>query len=78
MKKTGTIIHVAGSGRAIVRLTNEASEGDILYNTHGSRMVRIREIIGPVNAPYASAEPITNNINRYVGEEVVSSRSDRL
>ena len=78
MKKTGMIIHVAGSGRAIVRLTDKVSEGDILYNSRGSRMVRIREIIGPVNAPYASAEPITNNINRYVGKEVVSSRSARL
>lgn len=71
------IIHVAGSGRAIVRLTGEASEGDILYNSRGSRVVRIREIIGPVNAPYASAEPITNNIKRYVGKEVVSVKSGK-
>ena len=78
MKKTGIILHVAGSGRAIVRLTDKASEGDILYNSHGSRMVRIREIIGPVDAPYASAEPITNNIKKYIGKEVVNVRSDRI
>lgn len=70
MKGVGTVLHQAGSGRVIVRLNNEVSEGDVLYNSKGVRIVVVREIIGPVRAPYASAEPLTNNIKRYIGELV--------
>ena len=70
MKEMGTVLHVAGSGRVIVRLTGAAAEGDILCNSRGRRIVRIRELIGPVRAPYASAESLTNNIDRYLGVSV--------
>jgi RNA-binding protein len=72
MKEVGTVLHVAGSGRVIVRLTGAASEGDVLCNSRGRRIVRIREMIGPVSAPYASAESLTNNIDRYLGTPVGS------
>ena len=70
MKAAGTVLHVAGSGRVIVRLSGNASDGDILYDSQGRRIARVREIIGPVRAPYASAEPITRNIQRHLGVEV--------
>lgn len=70
MKTVGTILHVAGSGRVIIRLTGDASEGDLLGSNTGRRIARIREIIGPVRAPYASAESLTNNMARYVGTTV--------
>lgn len=69
MKKAGTVLHVAGSGRVIVRLEGSAAEGDVLY-AGSVRVARIREIIGPVSAPYASAEPLTNNIKRHIGGDV--------
>ena len=72
MKETGTILHVAGSGRVIIRLSGAAPHGDIVYDHKGTRVARIREIIGPVATPYASAEPLTNNIKKYVGQSVVS------
>lgn len=78
MKQAGTVLHVAGSGRVIIRLEGSASEGDILYNSKGVRVARIREIIGPVSAPYASAESLTNNIKRHMGEPVgISGRKGR-
>lgn len=70
MKEMGTVLHVAGSGRVIIRLTGEAAEGTILCDSRGRRIARIREIIGPVRAPYASAESMTNNIKRYLGTQV--------
>lgn len=70
MKEMGTVLHVAGSGRVIVRLTGAAAEGDVLCNSKGRRIARIRELIGPVRAPYASAESLTNNIDRYLGASV--------
>ena len=70
MKETGTVLHVAGSGRVIIRLTGKAAEGDVLCDSRGRRIARIREIIGPVRAPYASAESMTNNIKRHLGTQV--------
>lgn len=78
MKEVGTVLHQAGSGRVIVRLDGDVSEGDILYNSKGVRVAMIREIIGPVLAPYASAEPLTNNIQRHMGELVgIQSRGKK-
>lgn len=70
MKQAGVVLHQAGSGRVIIRLNGDASEGDVLCNSQGVRVARIREVIGPVRAPYASAEPLTNNIQRHMGESV--------
>ncbi len=72
MKETGTILHVAKSGRVIIRLAGSAPHGDIVYDAKGARVARIREIIGPVSAPYASAEILTNNIKKYLGQSVLS------
>lgn len=70
MKEIGTVMHVAGSGRVIIRLTGAASEGDILCDKNGTKVALIREIVGPVAAPYASAEPLTNNIKKHMGSAV--------
>ncbi len=69
MKEVGTILHVAGSGRVIVRLTSSVPEGSILHDKR-RRVARVREVIGPVRAPYASAEPMTNNMRRHLGATV--------
>lgn len=70
MKGVGTVLHVAGSGRLIVGLTAPVSEGSILYDSKRRRVARVREIIGPVRAPYASAEPMSSNMRRYLGATV--------
>ena len=38
MKQAGVVLHQAGSGRVIIRLNGEASEGDILCNSQGVRV----------------------------------------
>lgn len=79
MKGIGTVLHVAGSGRLIVKLSGAASEGDVLCDSKGTKIARIREVIGPVGAPYASAEILTNNIKRHLGTVVglAQGRSSR-
>ena len=62
--------HVAGSGRAIVRLSRAVGEGRVLCDARGSAVARVVEMIGPVSAPFASAVPMTNSISRHVGRRV--------
>ena len=70
MQEAGTVEHVAGSGRAIVRLVRAVGEGRVLCDSKGSAVARVAEMIGPVSAPFASAVPMTGRISRHVGRRV--------
>ena len=63
-------MHLAGSGRVIIQLSDELSEGVILCDEKGTRIAKVMELIGPVKRPFASATPLTNNIKKYIGKNV--------
>ena len=70
MQEVGEIVHLAGSGRVIIQLSNELAEGQILCDEKGTRVAKVMELIGPVKRPFASATPLTNNIKKYIGKQV--------
>ncbi len=63
-------MHIAGSGRVIVKLSKDTHHEKILCDEKGVRIARISELIGPVSNPYASAISLTNNIKKFVGKKV--------
>ena len=63
-------MHLAGSGRVIVQLSKELVEGQILCENKGTRVAKVMELIGPIKRPFASATPLTNSINKFVGKQV--------
>ncbi len=63
-------MHLAGSGRVIIQLSDRLEEGQILYDKKQTKLVKIVELIGPVKRPFASALPLTNNIKKYIGNAV--------
>ena len=63
-------MHLAGSGRVIIQLSNKIGEGQILCDEKGTRVAKVMELIGPVRRPFASATPLTNNIKKYTGRKV--------
>jgi RNA-binding protein len=71
----GEVMHLAKSGRLIVRLNPESAgikAGELLVDAAGKRVGRIAELIGPVNAPYASVIPMTDRTGRLSGSKVFS------
>ena len=70
MQGVGEVLHLASSGRVIIRLTKELHDGQLLVDDSGRKIAKVSEMIGPVNAPYASATPLTNNIEKYVGKKI--------
>ena len=46
-------MHIAGSGRVIVKLSKDTHHEKILCDEKGVRIARISELIGPVSNPYA-------------------------
>ena len=63
-------MHLANSGRVIVRLSNTVSAGQILCDEKSTRVAKVTELIGPVAKPYASAISLTNNVKKFVGKKM--------
>ncbi|MDX1441651.1 MAG: Gar1/Naf1 family protein [Nitrosopumilaceae archaeon] len=75
MQEVGEIMHLAGSGRVIIQLSDALSEGVILCDEKGTRVAKVMELIGPVKRPFASATPLTNNIKKYIGKAVFATET---
>lgn len=72
MEMIGEIIHMAKSGRLIVKVeesTNHNLIGQALIDSKGSRIGKIIELIGSVKSPYASVM-LTSNSKYTVGGKV--------
>ena len=72
MQEVGEVLHIANSGRVIVRLSKEIKEGQILCDKNNQKIGRVTELIGPVKNPFASAIPLTNNLKKISGTKVFS------
>ena len=66
----GIVLHLAKSGRLIVKLKKEIPTNLILLDEKGRKVGKVVELIGPVNSPYASLIPLTDRIKRVIGEKV--------
>ena len=64
-------MHLANSGRVIVRLNSEVPEGQILCDSNSQKIAKVTELIGPVSSPFASAIPLTNNLRKINGKKVL-------
>lgn len=74
-EERGEVMHLAKSGRLIIRLETagkETKSGELLVDANGRPIGKVVEIIGPVNAPYASVTPMTGRINKIIGIRVFS------
>ena len=63
-------MHLANSGRVIVRLKSEVPEGQILCDNNSQKIAKVTELIGPISNPFASAIPLTNNLRKISGKKV--------
>lgn len=70
MQEVGEVLHLANSGRVLIRLSKPLHDGQIIVDNSGTKVAKVLEMIGPVDAPYASAIPLTNNIKRHIGQHV--------
>ena len=70
MQEVGEILHLARSGRVIVRLSKVVAQDQILCDESSTKIAKVTELIGPVAKPYASAISLTNNIKKFVGKKM--------
>ena len=77
----GEVIHLARSGRLVVKLFEEGfrvRSGEILYDDSGRRTGKVIEMIGPVTAPYASVMPLVDRPKKTVGIKLFSGNSKQV
>jgi rRNA processing protein Gar1 len=77
MEMIGEIIHMAKSGRLIVKVDENVNHnliGQALIDNKGSKIGKIIELIGSVKSPYASVM-LTSNSKYTVGGKVYRSPS---
>lgn len=77
----GEVIHLAKSGRYVVKLFESGYKirsGEIIYDDSGRRTGKVIETIGPVSAPYASVLPLLDRPKKAVGERVFSANNKQV
>jgi len=72
LQEVGEVLHIANSGRVIVRLSKEIKEGQVLCDKNNQKIGRVTELIGPIKNPFASAIPLSNNLKKISGTKVFS------
>jgi len=70
LQEVGEILHLANSGRVIVRLSKVVQQDQILCDENSTKVAKVTELIGPVAKPYASAISLTNNVKKFVGKKM--------
>ena len=70
MEEVGTVIHLAKSGRMIIKIDKLVKPGTILLDSKGGKLAKVTELIGPVKSPYATAIPLTERVQRAIGTRV--------
>jgi len=70
LQEVGEILHLAKSGRVIVRLSQVIKEGQILCDKDGHKIAKVTELIGPVSNPYSSGIPLSNNIKKFISSKI--------
>lgn len=71
MEEVGKVMHLAKSGRLIIKVDKWLKPGTILLDSKGRKLAKVTELIGPVKSPYATALPLTKRIGRIIGTRVM-------
>jgi rRNA processing protein Gar1 len=76
MIELGEVLHLARSGRLIVKLhpnSGFSKIGQFLFDDEGKKIGRIIELIGSVRSPFASVSPDPKSSNKMNGMKVFES-----
>jgi RNA-binding protein len=71
LEEVGKVMHLAKSGRLIIKVDKWLKPGTILLDSKGRKLAKVTELIGPVKSPYATAIPLTKRIGRIIGTGVM-------
>lgn len=70
MQEAGVVLHLARSGRLILKAQGQVKDGSILVDSEGRKSCKVIENIGPVSSPYLSTQPLTDRIERILGQKL--------
>lgn len=67
MNRLGTVTHVSGSRKLILRTKIRVKSGTQIFDEELRPVGRIFDVFGPVKNPYVSVKPVGGELEKYVG-----------
>ena len=81
MKKLGTISHISGRGKVILKSNQTPGFGMTIFTKNKKKFGKVRDVFGPTKEPYISIKVYarnSNNLEDRVGETLyVSSKPNK-
>ena len=74
--KAGRVLHLAKSGRLIIRAETMLKPGQILIDDKGQKIAKNIEIFGSVAHPYFAAAIISKSERNYVGSDLFTLETE--
>ena len=68
----GTAIHVAKSGRLVIKAKGDIRTGEFVFDERGNQVGKVLEVIGPTRSPYLTVIPANEQSKRVIGRLVYS------
>ncbi|MCZ6648246.1 MAG: Gar1/Naf1 family protein [Thaumarchaeota archaeon] len=68
----GTAIHVAKSGRLVIKAKADIRAGEVVFDERGNKVGKVLEVIGPTRSPYLTVIPANEESKRVIGRLVYS------
>jgi len=80
MNELGEVLHMAKSGRLIVKIIGTATSekkviGMPVFDSTGKQIGKIQEIFGPVVSPYASVQPSRERLTGIIGKVFIADEA---
>ncbi len=66
----GMAMHVAKSGRLVIKAKGEVRAGETVFDEKGRTVGKVLEVIGPTRAPYLTVIPANEESKRVIGRLV--------
>lgn len=68
----GTAIHLAKSGRLVIKAKGDIRAGEFVFDERGNKVGTVLEVIGPTRSPYLTVIPANEQSKRVIGRLVYS------
>jgi rRNA processing protein Gar1 len=76
LEKLGTVLHVSGSGKLVIKTKKKVKTGIQVFDETLSKVGEVSEVFGPVEHPYISIKPEMKEVKHYIGYSLYANEDN--
>ncbi len=73
MRKIGRVLHIASSGKAVVKAERVPKVGEVVFDEKQRQMGKVFDVFGPTGAPYVAVDVRVKDPKRVVDRDLYVS-----